>query len=133
MASSNLRHNPTDIAPPARGLYSHAVEIPANSRQLFVAGQVGVRPDGSLPEAFDEQVEQMMRNIGAVLASAGMDFADVVKVNAYCRSAEEIIAYANIRNRFFDDAPPATTAIVVPGLANPDWLIEADVVAAKQG
>ena len=73
----------------------------------------------------------MMDNIGAVLASAGMGFDDIVKITAYCRSSEEIIGYAGIRNGYFSDKPPATTAFVVGGLANPAWLIEADAIAFK--
>lgn len=126
-----MLHNPDTIAPPARNLYSHGVEVAPGTRQLFVAGQVGVRPDGSIAADFSEQVEQMMRNIEAVLASAGMDFGDIVKFNAYCMKAEDIIAYAQIRNRHFGTYRPATTAVVVSGLANPDWLIEADLIAAR--
>ncbi len=132
MPSTNIVHNPQTIAPPARNLYSHGVEIPTGSRQIFVAGQVGVRPDGSVPADFAEQVDQMMRNIEAVLASAGMDFGDVVKFNAYCMSAQDIITYAGIRNRWFGTHRPATTAVVVTGLANPDWLVEADLTAARK-
>jgi len=128
---TTLQHNPASIAPPARNLYSHGVETRGPGRQLFIAGQVGVRLDGSIPEAFDDQVRQMMDNIGAVLASAGMGFDDIVKITAYCRSAEEIIGYAGIRNGYFSDKPPATTAFVVGGLANPAWLIEADAIAFR--
>ena len=128
---TTLQHNPDTLAPPARNLYSHGVETHGPGRQLFIAGQVGVRLDGSIPEAFDDQVRQMMDNIGAVLASAGMGFDDIVKITAYCRSAEEIIGYAGIRNGYFSDKPPATTAFVVGGLANPAWLIEADAIAFK--
>ncbi|MGI6852528.1 RidA family protein [Mesorhizobium sp. 1B3] len=66
-----------------------------------------------------------------ILASAGMDFSDVVKITAYCLKAEDIITYAGIRNRHFAGNPPATTAVVVAGLALPEWKIEADLVAAR--
>lgn len=132
MTNRNKLHNPSTIAPPARNLYAHAVEVQANSRHLYVAGQVGVRPDGTVPEGFEEQTEQMMENIRAILASAGMTFADIVKFNAYCMSAEDIITYAGIRNRFFAGVQTATTAVVVSGLANPAWKVEADLVAARQ-
>jgi 2-iminobutanoate/2-iminopropanoate deaminase len=126
-----ILHNPDMIAPPARGLYSHAIEVASGTRHLFVAGQVGVRGDGNISSAFADQVNQMMSNIQAVLASAGMDFKDIVKFNAYCMNAANIIAYADIRNRWLGAHRPATTAVVVSGLANPEWLIEADLVAAR--
>lgn len=131
MIDRNKRHNPSTIAPPARGLYVHAVEVAKDSRHLYVAGQVGVRPDGTVPESLEEQTEQMMENIRVVLASAGMTFADIVKFNAYCMSAPDIIAYAGIRNRYFDGARTATTAVVVSALADPAWKVEADLVAAR--
>lgn len=132
LTSTNRLHEPDTIAPPARNLYVHAVEVPANSRHLYVAGQVGVKPDGTVPDSLEEQTEQMMENIRVILASAGMTFDDIVKFNAYCMSAEDIITYAGIRNRFFAGVRTATTAVVVSGLANSAWKIEADLVAARR-
>lgn len=131
MASPNIRHNPDAVAPPTGNLYAHAVETTVNSRQLFVAGQVGVRLDGTLPGSLEEQTEQVLENLKAILASAGMGFEDVVKINAYCLKPEDIITYAKIRNQYFAGNPPATTAVVVAGLALPEWLIEVDLTAAK--
>ena len=73
-----------------------------------------------------------MENVRAILTSAGMTFADIVKFNAYCMSPEDIITYAGIRNRFLDGARTATTAVVVSGLADPAWKVEADLIAARQ-
>ena len=131
MATVNLRHNPASIAAPTNNLYAHGVEVPAGSRHLYVAGQVGTRPDGTIAPDVPGQTEQIMANIGAILAEAGMGFADVVKITAYCLKPEDIYTYAGIRNRYFAGSPPATTAVVVAGLANPGWLVEVDVVAAK--
>ncbi|WP_048646813.1 RidA family protein [Nitratireductor soli] len=133
MTSSNVRHNPAELAPPTQNLYSHAVEVPEGCRTLHVAGQIGVRPDGTIADTLEEQVEQLMKNFEAILASAKMNFADVVKINAYCLTAADIITYAGLRNRYFNGKPPATTAVVVAGLALPQWKIEADLVAAKRG
>ncbi|WP_343714642.1 RidA family protein [Inquilinus sp.] len=130
---TNTRHNPAAIAAPARNLYAHAVAVPAGSRHLYIAGQVGTRPDGTIAPDLEGQVEQIMANIRAILADAGMGFGDIVKINAYCLAAEDIVTYAGIRNRHFAGSPPATTAVVVSGLADPGWLVEVDAVAAKAG
>ena len=53
--------NPETIAQPG-GLYSHSVEVPPNARWLFIAGQVGIRPDGTMPDSLEEQDEQMWKN-----------------------------------------------------------------------
>lgn len=131
MSTTNKRHNPSEICAPTQNLYSHGVEAPAGSRILHVAGEIGVRPDGTLPTTLEGQVEQLMQNFKAILASAGMGFDDIVKVQAYCLSREDIFTYAHARNKYFSGNPPATTAIVVAGLASPDWLIEVDMVAAR--
>ena len=61
--------NPSTIAPPA-AMYSHSVEIPPNARWLFTAGQVGVRPDGTIPDGFEMQHDQIWKNTLAILADA---------------------------------------------------------------
>ena len=129
--TKNIRHNPAGMAPPTKNLYAHGVEVPDGARRLYVAGQVGVRPDGTMPETLEEQTEQMMENFRMILASAGMSFEDIVKINAYCLKPEDIITYAGLRNRHFSGNPPATTAGVVAGLALPEWKIEADLIAAR--
>ena len=52
----NRTSNPATVAPPV-GAYSHAVEVPPGSRLLYIAGQVGNLPDGSLPEGVGAQTE----------------------------------------------------------------------------
>lgn len=132
MPTTNKRHNPASIAPPARNLYAHGVESPTGSRLLHVAGQVGVQKDGSIPDGVAAQTEVIMQNLKAILADAGMGFEDVVKINAYLLKPEDIFVYAEVRNRYFAGSPPATTAIVVSGLAVPEWKVELDAVAAKR-
>src|SRR5262249_41704041 len=99
---------------------------------LHIAGQVGTRPDGSIAKDLEGQVEQIMANIKAILADAGMELSDIVKINAYCLKPADILTYAAVRNRHFAGSPPATTAVVVAGLAYPEWLVEVDAVAAKR-
>ncbi len=72
----------TDQAPPAIGPYSQAVTVDG---WLFTSGQIALDPQtGELvPGDFAVQVEQVLRNLRAVLASAGCTFADVVKATVY--------------------------------------------------
>jgi 2-iminobutanoate/2-iminopropanoate deaminase len=74
--------NPKTIAPPA-AMYSHSVEVPPNARWLYTAGQVGVRPDGTLPDGFEAQHDQIWRNTLAILADAGMGPENIVRLNVY--------------------------------------------------
>jgi enamine deaminase RidA (YjgF/YER057c/UK114 family) len=121
------------MAAPTNNLYAHGVETEAGCRTVYVAGQVGVRRDGSIASTVEEQTEQVMANIKAVLESAGMTLGDIVKVNAYLLKPEDIYTYAGIRNKHLGGNPPATTAVVVAGLARKEWLVEVDVVAASKG
>lgn len=128
---TNLRHNPKSISAPVNNLYAHGVEVPSGSRHLYIAGQVGTRRDGTIAPTVEGQTEQIMENIKAILAEAGMTLGDVVKITAYLLKPEDILTYAGIRNRYLGGTPPATTAVVVAGLAFKEWLVEVDAVAAS--
>ena len=75
----NKALNPTHIAPPYKIRYSHAIEVSAGSRMLFISGTVGVKPDGAVPADFAGQVEAVMQNLTEILKAGGMDWPDVVK------------------------------------------------------
>ena len=72
--------NPPTVAPPA-AMYSHCVEVPPGARWLYTAGQVGVRPDGTLAEGFEAQHDQIWQNTLAILADAGMGPENIVRLN----------------------------------------------------
>jgi 2-iminobutanoate/2-iminopropanoate deaminase len=122
---------PQHIAPPYKNRYSHAVEVPAGSRMLFVSGTVAAKPDGSIPADFAEQVETVMHNLTEILKSAGMEWRDVVKANGYLTPQADIATFAQVRERYFPSPKPALTVVWVAGLADPRWMIEMELVAAK--
>ncbi len=125
------RHNPAAIHKPA-GNYSHGAEVPAGARMLYIAGQVGARPDGSVPADPAAQAEQVWENVKAILADAGMGPGDLVSLNTYVTSTATIPHYRAARDKVLAGvAPPASALLVVAALANPAWLIEIQGVAAK--
>ena len=125
------RHNPdTVIEAYGRG-YSQAVEVDPNKRWLFTAGQVGTAPDGTTPDAFEAQVDQTWANVITLLEEAGMGLEDIVKITGYIVGEENFPAYAKARKRVLDGIRPASTAIIVPALVLPEWLVEIEAVAAK--
>ena len=63
--------NPRDVHAPV-GPYSHTAVVPAGTELVFVAGQVGMSPDGSVPGAFAEQAELTFANLRACLAAHGL-------------------------------------------------------------
>ena len=104
--------------------------MPPGARWLHVSGQVAVDPDGRTADGIEAQAALAFRNLGAVLASAGMASGDVVKLSVYLTHAGDIPALRAARDRFQGDARPASTLVVVQALARPEWRVEIEAVAA---
>lgn len=123
--------NPKGIAPPA-AMYSHSVQIPPNARWLYTAGQVGTRPDGSIPEGFEAQHEQIWANTLAILADAGMGPENIVRLNVYSTDPDGLKYVRAHRAKYLKpEHIPASTWVVVSKLANPQWVVEMETIAAK--
>ncbi len=75
--------NPSRIAPPG-SRYSHGVVHSARAHRLLISGQVGVRPDGSVAEGLEAQIEVAWDNLIEVLREGGMGVQDLVKVLTFC-------------------------------------------------
>ncbi len=123
-------HNPRTVS--LSGKYSLGAEVSADARLFYVSGQVGVDPKGKLQPTFEKQAAQVWKNIGQVLKSAGMTYRDIVKVTAFLTDSRFVGPYRTVRDQFIKAPPyPASTLLVVAGLADPAMLIEVEVVAAK--
>ena len=120
---------PEDVAPPA-SRYAHGMLVEPGCRWLHVSGQVGVRPDGTLAEGAEAQLEQAFANLFAVLAAAGMSRKDLVKLTVLLTAADQVGLYRVVRDRWLDGALVASTLLIVAGLASPDFLVEVEAVAA---
>jgi enamine deaminase RidA (YjgF/YER057c/UK114 family) len=118
---------------PARG-YSQIAEV-TSGKLVLIAGQVPhdindkMVGDGD----FEAQVEQVFKNLGLALKGAGGDWKNLVKINNYCHisvTQERRNGYRAIRDRYINTAaPPVSTFIYVPRLAQPNWLFEMDAQA----
>lgn len=123
-------HNPSKVNKPSAA-YSHGIEVAPQARWLHVSGQIGVAADGRAGANFEQQAEIAWRNLLAVLESADMSVENLVKVTSFLTSPDNIVAYRAIRDRFQSGHRPASTLVVVAGLASPQWLIEVEATAAK--
>lgn len=97
------------------------------------SGQIGAGSDGTVPTGIEAQAENCWKNIRAILAEANMDFDDIVKVSIFLTKSEFIVPLRAVRERFIGDLRPASTLVVVSGLAQPEYPCEIEAVAAKVG
>ncbi len=126
-----LYHTPEDIRAPFSH-YSHGVEIPGGTRLLVCSGQLGIKACDEIPDDAGEQTVLCFENIGAILRSAKMDYANIVRINAFVTSTDFLKDYMEVRNRYVSDPPPASTLVVVSGFARPQFKVEIEVIAAAQ-
>ena len=123
--------NPKNSHKPV-GAYTHSVKIPRDSDILMIAGQVGVDPKGKLQDGIKRQAEQAFRNVVACLRANKMAKGDLVKLTVFLTDPRHVDAYRVARKKVIgDDTLPASTLLVIDGLATPDMLIEVEGVAAK--
>jgi len=123
------RHKPATVAPPS-SKFCHAVGVEGAARWLHVSGQVGATPEGAVAGDAGAQMEQCWRNILNILADAGMERDNLVKVTGYITDAALIGSYREVRDRILEGYECASTLVVVAALANPDWVVEIEAVAA---
>ena len=121
--------SPSDGVYPATGDYAHAMEVRGAERLLFVAGTMGLRPDGTPGATLAEQLDLIWSNIRTILSSAGMTTENIVRLTSYLRDPAYAEANALARTRALGERRIPTTAIVVQTLSV-DWLVEIEIVAA---
>ena len=115
---------PRPVAP-----YSIAVE--ANGF-VFVSGQVAIDPGGGpTPDDVAGQARMVMDNIGRILADVGLGYPDIVKTTIFLADIADYGAVNEIYGGYFDDEPPARSAIQAAALPMPQFLVEIEVIAAR--
>lgn len=118
----------TDHAPKAIGPYAQAVK--ANGF-LFTAGQIPLDPVSMEIVAGDvaAQTEQVLANLSAVLAEAGVTWQQVVKTTCFLRTMDDFAAFNAVYARVLGDARPARSTVAVAGLPR-SVSVEVELVAA---
>jgi 2-iminobutanoate/2-iminopropanoate deaminase len=114
------------------GRYADAVRIPAGVDVIHTSGTPGLRPDGTLPDDFSEEVAQAWRNVEDALARAGAALTDIVSVRQWLTDAADIPAYAAVRSSVITHQPTFMLA-VIPALVWPNIRVEIEVTAIVAG
>jgi len=124
------RFNPEGLGQPSG--YRQVVTA-QGGKTVYLAGQAGLRADGSIPDGLFEQAELTYENIAVALAAVGGSAADVVRITVYIVGLGEGVDPTPVyqaQGKFFPpDAKPASTILGVSGLALPELLVEVDVIA----
>lgn len=116
----------TDKAPAAIGPYSQGIVA---GDFLFASGQIPIDPATGKITGKDvtEQAEQVMKNVGAILAEAGTDYTKVVKTTCFLAEMADFAAFNAVYERYFTEKP-ARSCVAVKQLPK-DVLCEVEVLA----
>ena len=119
----------TSNAPAAIGPYSQAKVV---NGFVFASGQIPLNPatgevEGTTIEA---QAEQVMKNVGAILKEAGVDFENVVKTTCFLAEMADFAAFNGVYEKYFT-GKPARSCVAVKQLPK-NVLVEVEVIAAVE-
>ena len=119
----------TDKAPAAIGPYSQAIRV---GSRLYLSGQIGIDPaTGQMVDGgIEEQTHQTLKNLGAVLESAGFSFDDVVQAQVFLANLNDYAAMNAVYKTYFDESFPARAALQVARIPR-DALVEIMMVAER--
>jgi enamine deaminase RidA (YjgF/YER057c/UK114 family) len=125
------RSNPEGMHTPFAS-YSHVVTAEGAGKLVFCAGQVAADADGNVlpPDDFDAQAKMVMDNLTRALAGGGATLADVTKITIYIVNPHDVPKARGVLQTWFGKHPPGSTLCVLRGLANPNFLIEIEAIAA---
>lgn len=120
----------SEQAPAPIGPYSQAVKV---NGVLYVSGQVAIElaPLGDIRA----ETQQVMRNIGAILQAADLDYANIVKVSIFVKDMNNFAAINEVYGQFFSENPgapyhPARETVEVARLPK-DVNVEISVIAVQ--
>ncbi len=119
----------TQKAPKAIGPYSQAIK--ANSF-LFLSGQIPIEPNSNeiVGRNIEEQTEQVLQNIKAIVEEAGFEMSDIIKTTIFIKNITDFPKVNKVYERFFTHLFPARATVEVSNLPK-GALIEIEAVAFK--
>jgi enamine deaminase RidA (YjgF/YER057c/UK114 family) len=125
------RVNPPGVHTPQAN-YSHVTRV---GNTLYISGQLGLGPEGNLVGQGDAeaQAEQCYRNLKTIVEHFGGSLDDVVKITQYITDIAYRPLVARPRDRYLGTPGPASTLVVIKGLAIPECLVEIEAIAVLAG
>jgi len=115
VAAAPPQYFPAPARQGAPAPFSTAVQV---GDVLYMSGQIGVRPDGKLPDTFDAQAKQVMENVGGVLKARGLGWGEVFKCTVMIADMKNWPAFNAVYVPYFPAGKlPARSAFGANGLA----------------
>ena len=114
--------------------YSHVVTVTGPAKTVYIAGQLARDAAGNIvgPGDMRAQLEQTFKNLDLCLKAAGATWADVVKTNTFVTNYQEFSKHSDVRMRYFGVASPTSTTIQISGLAQPEAMVEIEMIAVVE-
>lgn len=106
--------------------------ITARGRTLmFISGQIALDAKGNLVGKGDvrAQLKRIFENIKALLEAQGATLDQVVKLTTFLTDADSYPIFNEVRGEYLKGVYPASTAVIVKGLVNNEWLAEVEAIA----
>lgn len=102
-------------APAPIGPYSQAI---LKNDTLYVSGQIPLNPSTGelMVQNIEEATHQVLKNIGALLAEAGMEYGHVVKCSIFVKDLNDFAAVNAVYAQYFESNPPARETVEVSRL-----------------
>jgi 2-iminobutanoate/2-iminopropanoate deaminase len=115
-----------------KAAYTHVVTVAGPGKMIYIAGQLARDGSGNIvgPGDMRAQLEQTFKNLDACLKAAGASWADVVKTNTFVTDYEAFTKCREVRMRYFGVATPTSTTIQISRLAQPEAMVEIEMIAA---
>ncbi len=119
----------TSSAPDPIGPYSQAVKA---AGMLFISGQIAIKPSTSelITDNIQAETEQVMVNLKAILAEAGLGFEHVIKTSIFLKDMSLFAAVNEVYGKYFESDFPARETVAVKGLPK-DVNVEISMIAAE--
>lgn len=116
---------------PNQSLDNDLCQVVRAENTVYVRGQVGTDFEGNLVGLGDPaaQAEQAMKNVEQLLAEAGSELSHIVKTTTYITDPRYREPVYRVVGKWLKGVFPISTGLVVSGLAQPEWLMEIDVIA----
>ncbi|MBC5659461.1 RidA family protein [Anaerosacchariphilus sp. NSJ-68] len=119
----------TTNAPAAIGPYSQAIEY---NGMVYASGQIPVNPATGQVESdnIEGQADQSLKNVGAILKEAGLDYSNVIKTTCFLADIADFAKFNEVYSRYFKEEAPARSCVAVKDLPK-GVLCEVEVIAGR--